>query len=130
MSEELRIVELMRDRNMTQTQLAEKMGITRVGLAKAISGNTTVSTLRKVADALDVPITSLFYDSETFFAMVRRYGVVSCFEKEEEFIAFALQIQEERRRQEEEKKKREEERKKKEAMSIGKCCDSQNVDVK
>lgn len=117
MSEELRITELMRERKLTQTELADKMGITRVGLAKAISGNTTVSTLRKLADALEVPITSLFYDSETFFAMVRRYGSVSCFEKEEDFITFALQIQEERRRQEEERKKREEERKKKEAES-------------
>lgn len=114
MSEELRITELMRERKLTQTELADKMGITRVGLAKAISGNTTVSTLRKLADALDVPITSLFYDSETFFAMVRRYGVVSCFEKEEDFITFALQIQEERIKQEEERKKREEERKRKE----------------
>lgn len=67
MSEELRVTELMKMRGMTQTQLAEKMGITRVGLAKAITGNTTLSTMRKLADALDVPITSLFKDGEPIY---------------------------------------------------------------
>lgn len=67
MNEELRVIELMKMRGMTQTQLAEKMGITRVGLAKAISGNTTVATLRKLADALGVPITSLFRDNKPVY---------------------------------------------------------------
>ena len=107
MNEELRVAELMKERGINQTQLAEKMGITRVGLAKAMSGNTTVSTLRKLADALEVPITSLFYDNETFFAMVRRYGRVECFEKESEMIDYALKIKAEA--EEARRKKKEEE---------------------
>ena len=93
MNEELRVAELLKSRGMTQTELAEKMGMSRVGLAKAIAGNTTVSSLRKIADALDVPITALFKDVETFFAVVRRYGKVEYFEKESEFIEYALKIQ-------------------------------------
>lgn len=106
MNEELRVTELMKLRGMTQTQLAEKMGISRVGLAKAIGGNTTVSTLRKLADALEVPLTALFKDTETFFAVVRRYGQVECFEKESELIDYAMKIRAEV--EELERKKKEE----------------------
>ena len=67
MNEELRVTELMKMRGLTQTQLAEKMGITRVGLAKAIPGNTTLSTMRKLADALEVPITALFKEDEPIY---------------------------------------------------------------
>lgn len=67
MNEELRVTELMKMRGLTQTQLAEKMGITRVGLAKAITGNTTLSTMRKLADALEVPITALFKEDEPIY---------------------------------------------------------------
>lgn len=106
MNDELRVTELMKLRGMTQTQLAEKMGISRVGLAKAIGGNTTVSTLRKLADALEVPLTALFKDTETFFAVVRRYGQVECFEKESELIDYAMKIRAEV--EELERKKKEE----------------------
>ena len=47
-----RIKEICRDKGITQKELAEKIGITAVGLAKAIAGNTTIGTLEKVADAL------------------------------------------------------------------------------
>lgn len=110
MNEELRVIELLKSRNMTQTELAEQIGMTRVGLAKAIAGNTTVSSLRKIADALDVPITALFKDTETFFAVVRRYGQVECFEKESELIDYAMKI-----------KAEELERKKKEGTEDGKA---------
>ena len=49
---------------MTQTELAEKIGLSRVGLSKAVNGNPTVGTLERVANALDVPITELF-DAKT-----------------------------------------------------------------
>ena len=90
MNEELRVLDLMKERGMNQTQLAEKMGITRVGLAKAIAGNTTLSTLRKLADALEVPITSLFKDNDNFFAVVRKLGKVEYFERESDLVDFLL----------------------------------------
>ena len=55
-----RINLILKEKGMTQTGLAEKIGISRVGLSKSIKGNTTIATLRKISTALDVPITDLF----------------------------------------------------------------------
>jgi len=60
MDNNFRIAEILKSKGMTQTDLAEKIGISRVGLSKAINGNTTITTLRKIADALDVEVTELF----------------------------------------------------------------------
>ena len=38
----LRILELCRKAGITQTELAERIGLSRVGLSKAINGNPTV----------------------------------------------------------------------------------------
>jgi len=42
--------------------IADRLGITKGGLSKALNGNPTLSTLRKVAEVLQVPITALFAD--------------------------------------------------------------------
>lgn len=60
MDNEFRIAEILKGKGMTQTDLAERIGITRVGLSKAINGNTTITTLRKIATALGVEVPELF----------------------------------------------------------------------
>ena len=65
MDNEFRIAEILKERGMTQTDLAEKIGISRVGLSKAINGNTTITTLRKIAAALDVSVPELFAPQPT-----------------------------------------------------------------
>ncbi len=60
MDNDFRIAEILKSKGMTQTDLAEKIGISRVGLSKAINGNTTITTLRKIAAALDVEVAELF----------------------------------------------------------------------
>lgn len=60
MENEFRISEILKERGMTQTDLAEAIGISRVGLSKAINGNTTIGTLKKIATALNVPVSELF----------------------------------------------------------------------
>lgn len=60
MDNDLRIAEILRRKGITQKDLAEKMGISRVGLSKAINGNTTISTLRKIAEALNIEVSELF----------------------------------------------------------------------
>lgn len=45
---------------MKVTDLAEKLGISQGAMSLSINGNPTVSTLEKIAEALNVPITELF----------------------------------------------------------------------
>ena len=60
-----RILELCKEAGINQTELAEKIGLSRVGLSKAINGNPAIGTLEKIADALGVPVTELFEKSNT-----------------------------------------------------------------
>ena len=60
-----RILELCKQKGITQKDLAEKIGISRVGLSKAINGNTTITTLRKIAAALSVSVPELFAPQPT-----------------------------------------------------------------
>lgn len=57
---DLRIKELCKQKGLTQSELAERIGISRVGLSKAINGNTTIGTLEKIAAALGVEVSALF----------------------------------------------------------------------
>ena len=57
---DLRIKEVIKEKGMTITELADKMGINRVNLSNMINGNPTVETLTKIASALNVPVTELF----------------------------------------------------------------------
>ena len=56
----LRIIEICKQKRITQKELAEKIGMSAVGLSKAINGNPTIQTLDKIADALDVNVWDLF----------------------------------------------------------------------
>lgn len=56
----LRIKELLKDKDITQNQLAEMLGITHGAMSATINGNPRLSTLEKIAEVLDVPITDLF----------------------------------------------------------------------
>lgn len=57
---EFRIKEICKEKNLTQKELAAKIGISAVGLAKALAGNTTIGTLEKIAVALGVSVAELF----------------------------------------------------------------------
>ena len=65
MDNEFRIAEILKERGMTQIDLAGQIGISRVGLSKAINGNTTITTLRKIAAALGVTVPELFAPQPT-----------------------------------------------------------------
>lgn len=53
---------IAREKGMRIEDIANKMGITKGGLSKALKGNPTIGTLRKVADVLQVPVTDFFRD--------------------------------------------------------------------
>ena len=56
----LRIKELLKQKGITQIALAKKIGITPSALVQSITGNTSVSRLKELADALNVSIGELF----------------------------------------------------------------------
>lgn len=57
---DLRIKDVIKERGMTITELADKMDINRVNLSNMVNGNPTVETLNKIADAIGCPVTELF----------------------------------------------------------------------
>lgn len=56
----LRIKEVLKEKNVSQIELAEKLDISKVGINKIINGNPTAETLQKIAEVLDVDIRDLF----------------------------------------------------------------------
>lgn len=62
-----RIKELLKERNMTQKELAQKIGVSTVSLNRYMTGkgNPSVSSLEKIAEALDVEISELFVHRKT-----------------------------------------------------------------
>jgi len=57
---DLRVAEICKERKISKKDLASMIGMSPVGLSKAINGNPTKDTLEKIANALKVPITELF----------------------------------------------------------------------
>lgn len=53
------IKSILKEKGITQKELAGKTGMSEVGISKAINGTATISTLQKVADVLEVPLDSL-----------------------------------------------------------------------
>lgn len=61
----MRIKDVCKEKGITVSQLAEKMGIKQESLSRAINGNPTLETLEKIANALEVDITELFTPSSS-----------------------------------------------------------------
>ena len=59
----MRIKEVCKEKGITVSQLAEKMGIKQESLSRAINGNPTLETLERIASALDVDVPELFSSS-------------------------------------------------------------------
>lgn len=59
-----RVKQILRLRGMTQTELAERMGISKVGLCVILGpeGNPTAATIGRIAEALNVEVWQLFVD--------------------------------------------------------------------
>lgn len=58
----LRIKEILKEKNMTMTQLSDILGIHRVTLSQTLRRNPTIDTLQKIANALEVNVLDLFVD--------------------------------------------------------------------
>lgn len=56
----IRLKEILSEKGIAQKELAERLGISTVGMSKIATGdNQTLSTLQKIADALEVPVWEL-----------------------------------------------------------------------
>ncbi len=56
----MRVKEILKEKGLTQKDLADKMGVAEISLSRSINGNPNLATLQKIADALDVKIEELF----------------------------------------------------------------------
>ena len=61
---ELRIKEILKERNMTQQQFADMLGITRSALTQQLSGKPSLATIERIAEKLNVQIWELFVSKE------------------------------------------------------------------
>ena len=59
----LRIKEVIKEQGTTVQELADKMGISRVGLSQHINGNPSVEVLERIASALNVQVSDLLEKS-------------------------------------------------------------------
>jgi Predicted transcriptional regulators len=55
-----RIKEILKEKGITQQELADKLGVTRISVVKTLAGNPSQETLEKIANALNVPMWQLF----------------------------------------------------------------------
>ena len=58
-----RIKEILKRNSITQKELASRLGVSEPLVSSAINGNPTLKTLREIASALDVSVSSLIEDS-------------------------------------------------------------------
>lgn len=56
----MRVKEILKDKQMTLNDLAQKLGVSRQALYLQINNNPRISTLQRIADALGVPVGQLF----------------------------------------------------------------------
>lgn len=75
---ELKIKEVLKENKTTVVALAEAVGITQPNMSNIVNGKSTPSleTLEKIANALNVPITSLFKEeaNEELTALIQHKG--------------------------------------------------------
>ena len=57
---QLRVKEILKERGLSQKDLAGKMGVAEISLSRSINGNPSMDTLIKMAEALDVEMGELF----------------------------------------------------------------------
>lgn len=60
----MRIKELIKEKGYTQKEFADKLGMTTVGLSQILSGKPSLTTLEKIASALNVEVWELLVSRE------------------------------------------------------------------
>lgn len=56
----LRIKDVAKEKGIALKDVADRMGISAIGLSQHINGNPSIEVLQRIADALEVHISDLF----------------------------------------------------------------------
>ena len=64
------IKKLCKDKNITLKELSDKMGITPESLSRSINGNPQLSTIKQIADTLNVDIQTLFGNKDEIYGFI------------------------------------------------------------
>ena len=75
---EHRIKELIKEKGFTQQSLADKLGMSRIGLTQLVNGKPSFPTLEKIAEALDVPMWQLFATREEIVGEEQDDNSITC----------------------------------------------------
>lgn len=59
-----RIKDILKEKGITQQELADRLGVTRISVVKTLAGNPSQETLERIASALNVPMWQLFASSD------------------------------------------------------------------
>ncbi len=59
----LKIKEILKQKGLTQIEIAKRLGVTKEGFNKKINGNPTVDSLLEIAKILDVDVKDFFYST-------------------------------------------------------------------
>lgn len=59
-----RIKNILKEKGITQQELADRLGVTRISVVKTLAGNPSQETLERIASALNVPMWQLFASSD------------------------------------------------------------------
>ena len=97
MKNKLRVTELCKDQGITQEELAQRLGISRIALSKCLNGNPTIETLDKIAIELNIPIWQLFKGyKDSFVAMVKSGDTLMYTYDPDDLIRFVETMKKER----------------------------------
>lgn len=66
-----RIKEVLEEKGITQKELAQSIGMSEVGISKAVNGSATLSTLQRISNALSISVDELKVENDILLA---KYG--------------------------------------------------------
>lgn len=72
----MRVKAILKDKQLTLNDLAQKLGVSRQALYLQINNNPRISTLQRIADALGVPVAQLF--DQTSQPTNADYNTITC----------------------------------------------------
>lgn len=81
----MRIKEVIKEKGITQLEVAERLGISRVALAKQIGGKPSLTTLEKIADVLNVEVWELLVSPDGILSKIKESELTALIEHKGRF---------------------------------------------